>query len=337
MQQSFGSDNQSGVHPEVLAAIAAANSGHQPAYGADAISSGLKELFSRSFDADLEVFLVFTGTAANTLAIRSSCASYEAVLATDIAHIVEDECGAPAWLGGNTIITCPHRNGKMQPEAIENLRLRPQDPHRVMPRLVSITQASELGTVYTPAEVRALTERAHERGLLVHMDGARLANAAAFLGSSLADITSRAGVDILSFGGTKNGLLAGEALVFFRPELARAFPYYRKQAAQLASKMRFLSSQFYPYLAEGLWLRNAERANSMARYLRSRLAEIEGASFPYPTEANEVFVQLPEDKARVLAEKSGAYVWEQRTGLLRLVTSFDTDSLAIDALAESLS
>lgn len=332
MKKSFGSDNQSGVHPAVLAAIDNANVGHEPAYGADSHSARARELFRAAFASDLEVFFVFTGTAANTLAIRAACASYEAVVATDIAHIHEDECGAPAWLGGHTVLTFPSEQGKFPLERIDQLRIRPGDPHRVQPRLLSLTQATECGTVYTPEELKALTARAHARGLLVHMDGARLANAAAYLGCSLAELTVRAGIDILSFGGTKNGLLAGEALVFFKPELAEAFPYYRKQAAQLASKMRFLACQFIPYLEEGLWRSNAQAANAMARYLRERLATVPGAEFPYPTEANEVFVRLSENERIKLMERSGAYVWEQTSGLLRLVTSFDTQRSDIDQL-----
>lgn len=322
----------------MLAAIAQANVGHEAAYGADTYSAAMRTLFRQVFESELEVFLVFTGTAANTLAIRATCASYEAVVATDMAHIHEDECGAPAWLGGHTVLTFPSVDGKLQPELIEELRLRPGDPHRVLPRLVSLTQATEVGTVYRPEELKEITDRAHRRGMLVHMDGARLANAAVFLGKSLADLTVRAGIDVLSFGGTKNGLLAGEALLFFRPELAAAFPYYRKQAAQLASKMRFLSCQFLPYLGDELWKRNATEANKMALYLREQLRAWGGeeAVFPYPTEANEVFVRLPEEKARQLMEHSGAYVWNQASGLLRLVTSFDTEAKDIEALFRAL-
>lgn len=332
--KTFGSDNQSGVHPRVLAALSEANQGHCSAYGADAMTAAAEALFEKVFARPLKVYFVFTGTAANSLAIRTLCQSYEAVLSTDIAHIQEDECGAPEWVSSCKLISSPHREGKLDPRAIETLRIRPGDPHRVAPRLVSITQASEVGTVYSRDEIRALADAAHQRSLLLHMDGARLANAAVHLGCSLAEVTE--GVDVLSFGGTKNGLMCGEALVFFRPELAQAFPYYRKQNMQLASKMRFLASQFIPYLGEDLWRSNARRANETALYLRARLSEIKAAFFPYPTEANEVFVQLPAPYAARLQAASGAYTWDESSGLLRLVTSFDMERSDIDTLMESV-
>ena len=330
--KSFGSDNHSGVHPEVMQALMKSNEGHQAAYGADSYSQGLNKLFSHSFEAEAQVFLVFTGTAANTLAIRSSCKSFEAVVTSNIAHLNQDECGAPEFISGNKILSFPHKNGKISPATIEQLRIQPQDPHRVLPRLVSITQATEVGTVYSIDEIQAIAAAAHQRNLLVHMDGARLANAAAFLGCGLADLSSKAGIDILSFGGTKNGLLCAEAVVIFKPELAAHFAYYRKQSMQLASKMRFLSCQFEAYLLDQLWRRNALAANNMAQYLRQRLSVVEDSHFPYPTEANEVFVKLPEDLSKHMQERASAIVWDAATGLLRFVTSFDSHHEDIDRL-----
>lgn len=330
--KSFGSDNHSGVHPEILLAISMANEGHMPAYGGDRITAASIEQFRVTFKKDVEVFFVFTGTAANTLAIRACCRSFEAVVATAIAHINEDECGAPEFMTGSKILGFAHENGKLPVSVIEKIRMAPDDPHRVLPKLVSITQATELGTIYTADELRALTNAAHARGLLVHMDGARLVNAAAHLGVELSALTTDVGIDVLSFGGTKNGLLCAEAVVFFRKDLAEAFAFMRKQSMQLASKMRYLSSQFIPYLETDLWRKNALQANAMAIYLRRRLESIEGARCPWPTEANEVFAILPEPWLSYLQKTAPAYLWDASTGLLRFVCSFDTTETDVDRL-----
>ncbi len=332
--KSFGSDNHSGVHPDILLAIARANEGHAPAYGGDPLTKAAVEQFRATFKKKVEVFFVFTGTAANTLSIRSTCRSFDAVVATQIAHINEDECGAPEFITGSKILGFPHEQGKLPLAVIERLRILPSDPHRALPRLVSITQATEVGTVYSPDEIKALVHAAHGRGMLVHMDGARLANAAASLDLSLSELTTATGIDVLSFGGTKNGLLCAEAVVFFREDLADSFAFMRKQSMQLASKMRFLSSQFLPYLRDDLWLKNASHANSMALYLRRRLERISGAVFPYATEANEVFAILPPDWSSHLQTAAAAYLWESTSGLLRLVCSFDTTEADVDRLFE---
>lgn len=328
--KSFGSDNHSGVHPDVLTAIQEANIGHQPAYGGDAVTEKARELFRRSFGPDCEVFFVFTGTAANTLAIRGLCRPFEAVIATSCAHLNEDECGAPEFVAGNKILSFPPVDGKLSADVIDRLKINPNDPHRVVPKLVSLTQATEFGTVYDLSELRLITERAHARGLLVHMDGARLANAAVHLGCELADLTTAVGVDALSFGGTKNGLLCAEALVFLKPNLSPSFAFIRKQSMQLASKMRYLSCQFLPYLQDQLWKKNATQANAMALYLRERLSKVPGCELPYPTQANEVFALLPPALAKHMQEKARAYAWD---GLLhRFVCSFDTTKADVDAL-----
>jgi threonine aldolase len=334
MQKSFGSDNHSGVHPDVLAAIAKANIGHMPAYGGDAVTKSATKLFQDTFHNRAEVFFVFTGTAANTLSIRASCRPFEAVVATNIAHINEDECGAPEFITGNKLLTFPHVNGKLSLEVIDRLRIDYKDPHRVVPKLVSLTQATELGTVYKPDELRAITKAAHSRGMLVHMDGARLANAAMNLGLELKELTTDVGIDVLSFGGTKNGLLCAEAVVFLKEDLEQHFPFIRKQSMQLASKMRYLSSQFLPYLGDELWKKNAAQANAMAQRLNGRLKALPGAILPFPTEANEVFAVLPEPWSSRLREKAPAYLWDASSGLLRFVTSFDTTEADVDALFE---
>ena len=327
---SFGSDNHSGVHPAVMLALAEANQGHTPAYGADPWTAKAKHLLKQCFGADSEIFFVFNGTAANTLAIRSLCQPYEAVFAASNAHIQEDECGAPEYICGNKILTVASEEGKLSLKALEQLQIDPGNPHRVLPRLVSITQATESGTVYTLSQLQDICDLAHKKGMLVHMDGARLANAAAFLGLELADCTSAVGIDALSFGGTKNGLLCAEALIFLKPGLAHRFDYLQKQSMQLASKMRFLSSQFIPYLEQKLWLTNAQNANSMAQYLRSRLSKLSSVHFPYPTQANEVFVRVNPTQAQHLYAEAAAYPWDE--GLVRLVCSFDTTKEAIDRL-----
>ncbi|MDQ3230894.1 MAG: beta-eliminating lyase-related protein, partial [Pseudobdellovibrionaceae bacterium] len=275
-------------------------------------------------------FFVFTGTAANTLAIRGLCRPYEAVVATSCAHLNEDECGAPEYISGNKILSFPLVQGKLTLDVIERLRINPNDPHRVLPRLVSLTQATELGTVYSLNELRALTDLAHKRGMLVHMDGARLANAAVYLNCDLADVTTAVGVDAVSFGGTKNGLLCAEALVFLKPDLAPSFAFIRKQSMQLASKMRYLSCQFLPYLQDQLWKKNATQANTMALYLRQRLSQLQDCEIPYPTQANEVFAILPPTLAKHMQEKARAYAWDGP--LHRFVTSFDTTKADVDAL-----
>lgn len=332
---SLGSDNHSGVHPDVLTAIAEANQGHQPAYGSDTVTVRARELFKQHFGPDAETYFVFNGTAANTLAIRALCRPYEAVVTTQCAHINEDECGAPEYNAGNKQLTFAHVNGKLPIEILERLSIQPQNPHRVLPRLVSLTQATEFGTVYRPAELRRVCEIAHERGMLVHVDGARLANAAAFLGCELGEITTHVGVDALSFGGTKNGLLCAEALVFLRAGLAPDFAFLRKQSMQLASKMRYLSCQFLPYLGDGLWRKNALNANATARYLRERLLSIPGVHCPYPTEANEVFAQLPQHLEKIIQERASAYAWPSE-GLTRFVCSYDVQLEHIDALFTDL-
>ncbi len=330
--KSFGSDNHAGVHPAVLKAIQEANVGHVPAYGNDPTSERAKEIIRAELgQPHAEIFFVFTGTAANTLSIRSACRPFEAVVATDIAHINEDECGAPEYNTGSKILGFPHVDGKLPLSVIENLTIEPKDSHRVLPKLVSITQATEMGTVYKPDEVRALADIAHKRGLYLHMDGARLSNAIVGAGTNTQDMLK--GVDVLSLGGTKNGLLCGEAVVFLNPELGERFAFIRKQSMQLLSKGRYLSCQFIPYFAEGIWRKNAEQANAMAKYLRSSLIKAcPEAQFPYATEANEVFVILPDELSKRVQKEGPAYLWDKQTGLIRLVCSYDTEVSDIDNL-----
>lgn len=334
--RSFGSDNHSGVHPAVLKALEDANRGHTPAYGNDPVTAHARDLIRDALKSpDAEIFFVFTGTAANTLSIRAACRPYESVIACDIAHINEDECGAPEYISGSKILSFEHQNGKLPLSVIDELEINPHDPHRVLPRLLSITQASEVGTVYSLEEIKTLSEKARKRGLLTHMDGARMANAAVTLNCDLSDMVK--GLDLLSLGGTKNGLLCAEAVVFLNSKLAEKFAFIRKQSMQLASKMRYLSCQFIPYFEENLWQVNARASNQAAFYLRQELAaKVPEALFPYPTEANEVFVILPEALSQRMQEKGPAYLWDKQTRLIRLVCSYDTTKDDVDRLLASV-
>ncbi|MBI3554995.1 MAG: aminotransferase class V-fold PLP-dependent enzyme, partial [Deltaproteobacteria bacterium] len=265
--RGFASDNNAGIHPAILAAIAEANQGHASAYGDDDYTARAVVKFREHFGNDADVFFVFNGTAANVLSLMTLTSSFSAVLCAATAHIENDECGAPEKFTGCKLVTIETPDGKLTPELLRPSIKGGGDQHHVQPRAISISQTTELGTVYTAAEVRALADFAHAHGMFLHMDGARISNAAASLHTTLRAITRDAGVDVLSFGGTKIGLMLGEAVVFFKPELARDFKFVRKQGMQLSSKMRFIAAQFDALLAGDLWRRNASRANSMARLL----------------------------------------------------------------------
>jgi threonine aldolase len=335
--RAFASDNHAGAHPEVLAAIAAANSGHAPSYGADPWTAQAEQTLRRHFGEDSRSFFVFNGTGANVAAVDALTAPYEAVICTDTAHMHVDECGAPERLIGTKLLTVATEHGKLRPEDLGRWEARRGDEHQAQPRVVSITQASELGTVYSAAETRALADAAHELGMYLHVDGARLANAAAALDLSLAELTTEAGVDAISFGGTKNGLLAGEAVVFARPELAERFAFTRKQLGQLASKMRFFAAQFEALMAGDLWLRNARNANAMAARLAVAVEAIEGVEVSHPVEANAVFARLPREAIdQLLAELPGEhpfYIWDDARDEVRWMCSWDTTAEDVDAFA----
>ncbi|MBL9202876.1 MAG: threonine aldolase [Opitutaceae bacterium] len=293
---AFASDNTAGVCPEALAAIQSANSGRAPSYGDDLHTAEAKRLFARIFETECEVFLVFNGTAANALALAALCQRHHAVLCHQLAHIETDECGAPEFFtGGAKLLPLAGENGRLRPADLEPALQRGHGVHFPRIRALSLTQATELGTLYTPPELSALADFAHARGLAVHVDGARFANAAAALaphGVTPADLTWRAGVDVLCLGGTKNGLLGTEAVVFFNRTLAAEFDRRVKQAGQLASKMRFAAAQWVAVLHDGAWLRHAAHANRQARKLSAGLSEL-GFALVAPTEANGVFVELP--------------------------------------------
>jgi threonine aldolase len=331
---NFRSDNVTGIAPEILAAIAAANAGTAPAYGADAITERMSARLAAIFEHEVAVFPVATGTAANALALAALTPAWGAIYCHEASHVQTDECGAPEFFaGGAKLLPVAGADAKLVPAAIEAALLERGVVHHVQPAAISISQATEAGTVYRPDEIAALAALARREGLALHMDGARFANAVAALGCSPAALSWRVGVDVLSLGATKNGALAAEAVVFFDPSKAAGFAFRRKRGGHLFSKMRFLSAQLDAYLADGLWLRNARHANAMAARLSAGLAALPGARLVHPTEANEVFVELPEPAIAALAAASfGFYRWGSGTSrTLRLVTAFDTDAGNVDA------
>jgi threonine aldolase len=341
--RGFASDNHSGVHPEVLESIAAANSGHAAAYGADRWTAALADRFREHFGPAAVALPVFNGSGANVVALAAVARPWQAVICPESAHLNVDEAGAPEKIAGVKLLTVPTADGKLTPELLERAIPwdRIGDEHFAQPRVVSISNSTELGTVYEPAEVRALADFAHERDLLLHLDGARLANAAAALGATLAELTTEAGVDVLSFGGTKNGLLAGEAVVFLREGLADGADVVRKGALQLASKMRFISAQLDALLGPGeLWRRNAEHANAMAAGLARALVELEGVELAHPVQANGVFARLPAEAIRRLEfgdeGERAFYVWDEEGRVVRLMCSWDTSPGDVAAFASRL-
>jgi threonine aldolase len=338
--RGFASDNNSGAHPDVLAAIAVANEGHVAAYGDDDYTAANRELFRRHFGDAAEPFLVFNGSGANVTAIDALTEPHEAVICTDVAHMHVDECGAPERVAGTKLLTVPAAEGKLGPADLRRWESRRGDEHQAQPRVVSITQATELGTVYSLEETRAIAETAHELGMYLHVDGARLANAAASLDVSLAALTTDADADAVSFGGTKNGLLIGDAVVFLRPGLAESFRFTRKQLGQLASKMRFIAAQFNALLEGELWRSNASHANAMAKRLGEAIAAIEGAEIAHPVQANGVFVTLPAAAIEGLRDAVPApfpfYVWDEEAGTIRLMCSWDTTEEDVDGFVGAL-
>lgn len=334
--RGFASDNYAGVHPEILSAIALANGGHQVAYGEDDYTAGLQSVVRRHFGPEAEVFPVFNGTGANVVALQALTDRWGAVICADSAHINVDECGAPERVGGLKLLTVPTEDGKLTPDLIDREAYGWDDEHRAMPQVVSITQNTELGTVYTPDEIRAICEHAHERGMKVHLDGARIANAAASLDMPMRSFTNVAGVDVLSYGGTKNGMLFGEAVIVLNHGVARAMKHIRKLSMQLPSKMRFVSVQLEALLAGDLWLRNARHANSMASRLEAGARRVEGVEVLHPVQANAVFARLPHDVAERLQKRHRFYFWDEPAGVVRWMCSFDTTETDVDAFTAAL-
>jgi threonine aldolase len=321
--RAFSSDNWAGVHPEVIAAIAAVNSGHSPSYGEDTYTRSVIAKLRNALGAE-EVFLVFTGTGANVLGLEALALPYNAVICASTSHVHTSECGAAEKHIGCKLLPIPTADGKITPEEIARHLHDLGNEHHVQPSAVSISQATEYGTVYSRDEVRVIAEFAHAHDLGLHMDGARLANAAAYLGEPLREMARSVGVDVLSFGGTKNGALAAEAVVFFDRKPAKAFDFRRMQGMQLSSKMRFIAAQFDALLTDDLWLRSASQANGMAAALGAGLASIPGVRLTQRVEANEVFAILPREHVARLQEECFFQVWVEATTEARFVTSFDT-------------
>lgn len=340
--RGFASDNYAGIHPEVLAAIAAANGGHQVAYGEDQYTARLNEVFVQHFGEGVEAFPVFNGTGANVVGLQSMLPRWGAVISASTAHINVDEGGAPEKVGGLKLLTVPTDDGKLTPELVDREAWGWGDEHRAQPLVVSITQSTELGTLYTADEIRALADHAHERGMKLHLDGARLSNAAAALDLPLRAFTRDVGVDVLSFGGTKNGAMLGEAVVVLNTQATAGLLYGRKLNMQLASKMRFVSAQLIALLEGDLWLRNARHANAMAARLRAEVEQgladgsIRGVDFSQPTQANGVFATLPDGVADQLREKFRFYDWDAARNEVRWMCSFDTQESDVDAFVAEL-
>ena len=352
--RGFASDNYAGAHPEVLAAIAEANGGHQVAYGEDVYTARLQEVMASHFGLDAVTYPVFNGTGANVTALTSLLPRWGAVISAGTAHINTDEGGAPERVMGLKLLTVDTPDGKLTPELIDRQAWGWGDEHRAQPLAVSITNTTELGTLYTVDEIRAIAEHVHERGMTLHLDGARIANAAAALDVSLREFTTEAGVDILSFGGTKNGLLYGEAIVVLNPAVSEGLTYLRKLTMQLSSKMRFVSAQLIALLEGDLWLRSAQHSNAMAARLRGALEEristgsipeggsitgsgsIAGLGFTQKTEANAVFATLPNDAADRIRERFRFYDWDRAAGEVRWMTAFDTQESDVDAFVDAI-
>jgi threonine aldolase len=334
--KSFGSDNHAPVHPDVLAAIVAANDGDAASYGADPWTADMARLMKAHFGPDAETHLVFNGTAANVLSLGTLLHSYHAVICADSAHVHTDECGAPERQLGCKLLTAPATDGRITVEGADRLVRGIGDEHHVQARVLSLTQSTELGTRYPLAAVRELADWAHGRGLAVHMDGARLANAAAGLGVSLGEASAGCGVDVLSFGGTKNGAMNAEAVVVLNPSLGSDFRFRRKQHMQLASKMRYAAAQFVALLTDDLWRRNAERANATAARLAAGAAEVPGVRVTRPVEANAVFAVIPPDAVAPLQAEFPFYVWDEDSGEVRWMTSFATTDGEVDDFVATL-
>jgi len=335
-RRGFASDNYAGLHPEVLAAIAEANGGHQISYGEDAYTERLTEVMAGHFGREVQVFPVLNGTGANVLSLASMVPPWGAVVCSATAHIHTDEGGAPEKVAGLKLLPVPTPDGRMTPELIDREAWGWGDEHRAQPLVVSITQTTELGTCYRPEDIAAITEHAHARGMRVHLDGARLANAAAFLDLPIRAFTSDVGVDVVSFGGTKNGALAAEAVVVLDPEASNGLTFLRKTDMQLASKMRFVSAQLLALLEGDLWLRSAQHANAMARRLRDAVVDLPGVSITQPVEANAVFAVLPAGIADDLRKAFRFYDWNPATGEVRWMCAFDTQESDVDAFAAAL-
>lgn len=323
IEKSLGSDNHAGVHPQILEALNATNTGHSHSYGGDALTKSVQDLFRQQFGPDTYCYFVFNGTAANVLSLKTFLKSYQSVFCTDVSHLNLDECGAPESLAGIKLQTLPSQNGKLTIESLKRHYGRLGDQHAVQPGMVSLTQPTELGTVYSLEELEELRQWTQENGLFLHIDGARLIHAAHFLKTDLK--TAAGGADVISFGGTKNGLLFGEAVLVFDPERARDLKFYRKQYLQLPSKMRFLSAQFKALFEDNLWQEIAAHGFEKAKKLATSLHELPQVEVSYPVQSNAVFMTFPKSWTKPLKKSLFFYIWDEHKWEARLMISFDTN------------
>jgi len=333
---SFASDNNSGIHPQILEAITKANDGHVVGYGDDDYTKQLKEKFSALFGKDIEMALVFNGTGANVIGLQSATQSFHSILCAETAHINVDECGAPEKITGAKLVAIPTPDGKLNPELIKTRLHGFGDEHHSQPKVISITQTTEMGTVYTAEEIKALATLAHDNDMYLHLDGARIANAIAYLDSNLKELITDTGVDFMSFGGTKNGMMMGEAVIFLNTALAQNTKYFRKQSAQLYSKMRYHSAQFLAYLENKLWIENAKHSNLMAQKLLAGIKDLEGISITQKVESNGIFAKVPHHLIAALQEKYFFYVWDEHQDEVRWMCSFDTKEKDIEGFIETI-
>ena len=335
-KRGFASDNNAGVHPLILEAIQKANNGHTIAYGDDPYTEDAIKSIKKIFGDHTEVFFVFIGTAANVLGLDAVTRPYNSIICAETAHIFVDECGAPEKFTGCKLLSLETNDGKLTVERISKHIHGFGFEHHSQPKVISITQSTEMGTVYTPREIKKICDYAHDHNMLVHMDGARISNAAAFLGTGFREITADAGIDVLSFGGTKNGMMYGEAVIFFNKVLAEDFKYRRKQGMQLASKMRFIAAQFSAYLKDDLWLKNASHANKMSKKLFERVKGMKAVKITQEVQSNGVFAIIPPKIIPELQKEYFFYIWDEKKSEVRWMTSFDTTMEDIEGFASKL-
>lgn len=337
IRRQFASDNYAGICPEAFTAMAEANQGHEVSYGDDTWTARASDMLRDVFETHCEVFFVFNGTSANSLSLASLCQPYHSILCHEQAHIETAECGAPEFFtNGTKVLLLPGPDGKINPQAIDRAAHKRADIHFPKPRALSLTQATEFGTVYSIDELRAVTDVARHCHLRVHMDGARFANAVVALGVTPKEITWKLGVDVLCFGGSKNGIALGEAVVFFNPELAQEFDYRCKQGGQLASKMRFLSAPWVGMLQDGAWLRYAKHANAMARRLEAAIRNLPNVEISHPVQTNTVFARLPDAVVQGMHQRGWKFYTHVVPDTARLMTSWDTTAEDVDAFAKDL-
>jgi threonine aldolase len=335
-RRGFGSDNNAGIHPDILNEIAASNSGHVTGYGTDIYTDRAREIFREQLGSQAEVYFVFTGTGANVLGLSGILKSWNSIITASTAHLEGDECGAPEKFIGCKVLVVDTPDGKINPGLIEKHMHGIDFEHHSQPKVVSITQCTEMGTVYTAAEIREIADYAHARGMFLHMDGARIANAAVSLNLPFKAFTTDAGVDVLSFGGTKNGMMSGEAVCFLKQGLSADFKYIRKQGMQLASKMRFISAQYIAYFRNDLWKKCAENSNAMASLLSAQLSNVPGIQITQKVQSNGVFVVIAYDVAEKIREHYFFYPWDEKRSEWRLMCSWDTKGEDIEAFVRIL-